>query len=205
MTAAVSKSPALEIDVSDLPSHAFGSRSSVFWGTVCLCLIEGTALAMLFASYFYVRGNFYEWPPSNRIPPIAGSISTFVLVASIVPVWLTAKAARTLDLGLTRRWQLIATLVGMVALALRAFEITSLPFRWTENAYASVVWTAIGVHTADFLLEAGEMVLLTAILYRGPVEEKHFEDIEVNALFWIFLVLLWVPFAGVFYIDGAIR
>jgi cytochrome c oxidase subunit III len=207
MTAATSESSAspTKIDVSELPSFAFGSRSSMFWGTVCLCLIEGTALAMLFASYFYLRGNFEEWPPSNRIPPIAGSISTLVLVASIAPFWMARRAARTLDLKRTRRWHLIATIVAVIAISLRAFEISSLPFKWTENAYASVVWASIGLHTLDFLVEVGEVIMLTALLYKGPVEEKHFEDIEVNALFWGFLVLVWLPFAGVFYIDGAIR
>jgi cytochrome c oxidase subunit I+III len=205
MSAAVSVNPATTIDVSALKTHAFGSRSTLFWGVMCLCLIEGTALALLFTSYFFVRGNFYEWPPSAQLPSGVGAISTFVLVASIIPMWLTGKAARALDLAGTRRWQLVATLVGAVALALRAWEIHALPFQWTENAYASIVWASIGTHTLDFVVEMGEMVVLTALLYRGPLEKKHFEDVEVNAFFWAFLVLVWLPFAGVFYIDGAIR
>jgi heme/copper-type cytochrome/quinol oxidase subunit 3 len=208
MSAAVSpaseKGP-LTIDVADLPTHAFGSRSPLFWGTAMLCCIEATALALLFTSYFYIRGNFDEWPPSDRIPPIAGSLSTAVLMASLAPAWVVGKAAKTLDLARTRRWQLVTTLVGALGLTLRAYEIDALPFLWTENAYASVVWGSIGFHTVDYVAEMGEMVVLTALLYRGPVEDKHFEDVQVNAFFWAFLVLAWLPFAGVFYVDGAIR
>jgi heme/copper-type cytochrome/quinol oxidase subunit 3 len=118
---------------------------------------------------------------------------------------MTAKVAKTLDLKRTRRWQLVSTLVGAAGLALRGWEIHALPFQWTENAYASVVWGSIGFHTIDFVAEMGEMVVLTALLFKGPVEDKHFEDVQVNAFFWAFLVLVWLPFAGVFYIDGAIR
>jgi cytochrome c oxidase subunit 3 len=205
MSAAVSPEPAITVDVSALKTHAFGSRSTLFWGTACLCLIEGTALALLFTSYFYVRGNFYEWPPSDRMPAVVGSIATATLVASLVPMAMTAKVARTLDLERARRWQLVSTLVGAAGLAMRAWEIHALPFQWTENAYASVVWGSIGFHTVDFVAEMGEMVVLTALLFKGPVEDKHFEDVQVNAFFWAFLVLAWLPFAGVFYVDGAIR
>ena len=205
MSAAVSPNPALEIDVSELKSYAFGARSTLFWGITMLCLIEGTALALLFTDYFYIRGNFYEWPPSARIPSLVGALSTGTLILTMLPMWLTARAARTMDLARTRRWQVVSTVLGAVALGLRAWEMHAIPFQWTENAYASVVWTSIGFHTVDFVAEMGEMVVLCAILLKGPLEKKHFEDIEINAIFWAFLVLIWLPFAGVFYIDGAIR
>jgi cytochrome c oxidase subunit 3 len=205
VTAASAPNPAVEIDVSELKTHAFGRRSTLYWGVILLCLIEATALALLFTDYFYVRGNFYEWPPSDRIPPVTGALSTGVLVLTMIPMWLTARAARTLDLAATRRWQIISTVAGAVALGLRAWELHVIPFLWTENAYASVVWTSIGFHTVDFIAEMGEMIVLCGILLKGPLEDKHFEDIEINAMFWAFLVLVWLPFAGVFYLDGAIR
>jgi heme/copper-type cytochrome/quinol oxidase subunit 3 len=197
--------PGTEIDVSGLKTFAFGARSPMFWATALLCCIEGTALALLFISYFYLRENFAVWPPSARLPPIGGSITSAVLVASLLPMWQAGRAAKTLDRKRTMHWQVISTLVGAVGLALRAWEFHALPFEWTENAYASVVWSALGFHTLDFVAEMGEMVVLSAILLRGPLEDKHFEDVQVNAFFWGFLVLAWLPFAAVFYIDGAIR
>jgi cytochrome c oxidase subunit 3 len=197
--------PGTRIDVSALKTYAFGSRSPMFWGTALLCCIEGTAMALLFTSYFYLRENFDQWPPSGRLSSIGGSISTGILLSSLLPMWLTGEAAKTLDVNRTRHWQTISTMVGAVGLALRAWEIHALPFDWTENAYASVVWSSIGFHTVDFVAEMGEMIVLSAILWRGPLENKHFEDVQINAFFWMFLVLAWLPFAGVFYIDGAMR
>jgi cytochrome c oxidase subunit III len=195
----------LTVDASGLQRYAFNRRSVLFWGIVCLCLIEGTALALAFVTYFYVRPNFNVWPPSHRMPLVAGSIATVGLLATLYPMWKTGRAAKTLDLKTTRRWQLVSTVVGAIVLALRAWEIQAIPFEWTENAYASSVWFAFGLHTVDFVAEMGEMIVLTTLLFRGPLESKHFEDIEVNAIFWAFLVVAWLPFACVFYIDGAIR
>lgn len=198
-------SEAVRIDVSELRSFAFGSRSTLFWGTACLCMIEGTALALLFMSYFYVRGNFDEWPPSAAMRPLPGALSTAVLAASLVPMTLTGRAARDLDLARTRRWQIASTMIGAVGLALRAWELHSLPFLWTENAYATIVWVALGIHTVDYVAEMGEMVVLSVLFVKGPIEDKHFEDVEVNAFFWAFLAIAWLPFAGVLYTDGAPR
>jgi heme/copper-type cytochrome/quinol oxidase subunit 3 len=125
-----------------------------------------------------------------------------VLVVSLVPIVLVGRAARDLDLRRTQLWQVVASLVGVAGLALRYWEIQSLPFTWTENAYASVVWTSFGTHMVDYVAEVGETIVLTALLFKGPLEKKHFEDIEVNAFFWAFLVLAWLPFAGVFYGEG---
>lgn len=190
------------LDVSELKSFAFGARSTLFWATTLLCVSEGTVLAILFTSYLYLRDNFDTWPPSLPLRLAPGIASTGVLLLSLVPITLVGRAARDLDLKRTRRWQLVSTLVGIVGLALRFWETRALPFTWSENAYASVVWTSFGAHMVDYVVEVGECVVLTALLFRGPLEEKHFEDVEVNAFFWAFLVVAWLPFAGLFYGEG---
>ncbi len=205
MSAEASIPRALTVDVAGLKTYAFNRRSVLFWGIVCLCMIEGTALMLAFVTYFYVRPNFNVWPPSHRLALVPGPLVAIGLLATLYPMWRTAAAARTLDLVTTRRWQLLSTIGGALVLALRWWEIDALPFSWSDNAYASTVWFATGLHTADFVAEMGEMFVLTALLYTGPLEEKHFEDIEVNAVFWAFLVFMWLPFAGVFYVDGGLR
>ena len=205
MSAAVTPGPARTIDVTKLPTYAFGVRSTLFWGVMLLCCIEGTVLSILLASYLYLRGNELSWPPSAPLPILPIAIDAGWLVASILPMWRVGHAARALDLKRTRRWQLAATLMGIVGLALHGWVLAVLPFSWTENAYASIVWIAIGTHVFDLVAETGENVVLSAVLFRGPVEDKHFEDIEVNSFFWYFLVVAWLPFAALFMLDGGVR
>jgi cytochrome c oxidase subunit III len=193
------------IDVSHLPGFGFGRRSALFWGTLLFTAIETTALAILFASYLYVRGNFDEWPPSSELELTPGLVTTGLMLASCVPMHLSLLSARKLALRPTRRWMAIAVGLGALACAARAWEIHALPFRWTENAYASVVWTTYGFHTTELVASVLESAVMVAVFLIGPVEEKHYEDAEVTGLFWYFANLVWLPFGALFYVDGATR
>ncbi len=204
MSAVVSETPRT-LDVSELPDHAFGPRSTLWWGAVLLICIETTALAILFTTYFYVRETFLQWPPAEPLNPVPGLVDMAVLVASCVPMALCRRAALAHDFHATRRWLVVATIVTLVFAATRAWTIAALPFDWTANAYASVVWTSIGTHTVEGIAGVLENLLLCALFFIGPFERKHFEDTAVGIVFWFFVVAVWLPFALVFNLDGAIR
>ena len=54
----MSHSPAVvAIDVSALPTHAFGPRSLMWWATMCMIAIEGMAFALAISSYLYLKGG----------------------------------------------------------------------------------------------------------------------------------------------------
>jgi cytochrome c oxidase subunit 1/cytochrome c oxidase subunit I+III len=42
-----------------------------------------------------------------------------------------------------------------------------------------------------------------ALLHRGPIEKKHLVDLEVNGIYWYFVVLSWLPIYVILYLDGA--
>ena len=54
------------LDVSPLPTHAFGHRSVMWWATMCMIAIEGTAFALAITSYLYLKGRVPHWPPGRR-------------------------------------------------------------------------------------------------------------------------------------------
>jgi len=193
------------IDVTDLPRHGFGRKSALFWGVLVFIMIETTALAIMFGSYLYVRGNFNEWPPSERLQVTPGILTTVMMLGSCVPMQLSLKPCHEMALRPTRRLLVVGVALGFAACGLRAWEIASIPFAWTDNAYASVLWTTYGMHTIELGASVLETLVMAAVLYRGPLEEKHFEDVEVTALFWWFANLVWLPFAALFYVDGALR
>ena len=45
------------LDVSPLPDYAFGHRSVLWWGTMCMIAIEAMAFALIIAAYLYVKGR----------------------------------------------------------------------------------------------------------------------------------------------------
>jgi cytochrome c oxidase subunit 3 len=83
---------------------------------------------------------------------------------------------------------ILATALGLVAATLRWYEIHCLPFRWDSHAYGSVVWALLGLQWLHQLTGIGENALFVALLWIGPIEDKHRADIEVSTLLWYFVI-----------------
>jgi cytochrome c oxidase subunit 1/cytochrome c oxidase subunit I+III len=60
------------------------------------------------------------------------------------------------------------------------------------------------MHSFHLLSGVVENVVLTAVLYKGPVEKKLMMDIRLSAIYWWFVVVAWVPFWLLLVIDEAV-
>lgn len=194
--------PGTGLNVAHLPRYATGSRTPLWWGTVLLIAIESTCFAILFTTYFYLRNNFDEWPPDERLRAAPGVVTAALLLLSVVPTAIYRRAACQQRFTAMRRWLVISTGLAFASTAARVWELRAVPFSWTGSAYGSVVWGSLGLHTLEIVTGAFESVFLCAILFRRRVELKSFEDVEASALFWFFSVFVWLPFAAVFYVEG---
>jgi heme/copper-type cytochrome/quinol oxidase subunit 3 len=162
----------------------------MWWATVLLMAMEGTTLALLVMSYFYLRQRVDVWPTTapGRASITWGCATAATLVASAVPTHLMSSATRKGDLRRLSRDMWLVTLLSVVALVGRAFEFKSLPFRWDTDAYASVFWGMLTLHTTHLALGVIENLIYSALLLKGPVEKKHLVDCEVNGIYWYFVV-----------------
>ena len=188
------------LDVSTLAPGAFGHRSILWWGTAGLIIIELTAFAMTIAAYFYLRTRVPHWPP-NVPPPdhLWGAVNTLILIVSGVPNELTRRAADKVDLAGVRLWIVVSILFGLAFNVVRVFEFAHLNVRWDTNAYGSVVWLLLGLHTTHIVTDVIDTIVLAVLMYVGPVEEKRFVDASENSGYWYFVVLSWLPIYGVIY------
>jgi cytochrome c oxidase subunit III len=187
------------VDVSGLPTFAFGNRSILWWGTLGLICIEGTVFGMALVSYVYLRGRTPEWPPNLPAPGLFwGSVNTIIMLASVVPNEITKKAAERLDLRKTLLWLGVCLVFGLAFLIVRTYEFASLNCRWDTNAYGSVIWTLLGLHTTHLLTDWIDSLVLAAVLFVKP-SPKRFVDTSENAVYWYFVVLSWLPIYVVIY------
>lgn len=185
------------VEVGHLPEYAFGARDPMWWAMVLLIAIEGTMLVLLAISYYYVQGRISPWPPSPMPRDLAwlATAELAILALSVVPMEIARHGAVE---GSVRkmRWGLVVTVVlGLALGALRWAMFDQLPFRWDANAYASVVWTLLGLHTLHGLTGLYENALFVWLMFHGPIEQKHRVDIDVNCFLWYFVVggqvLIW--------------
>jgi cytochrome c oxidase subunit 3 len=191
------------LDVSGLPTIAFGPRAPLWWGVVGLLAIEGTALAMLGAAYLYVRRNVVDWPPAGTGLPALGAATgeLLVLLVSLVPMILVDRAARREQYLPVTAGLAAMTAFGLASLGLRALQFAgALGTRWDTDVYGSIVWLLLGMHAAHVITSTVENALVLAVLLVGPVEGKNYVDAHVNALFWYFVVGTWAVVYALVYL-----
>lgn len=187
-------------DVSHLPDWAFGPRTLIWWGVLGFILIEGAAFVLAGGSYMFLMGHTDPWPP-HRLPPAlwAGTLFTVVALLSEIPNVWTDRVAHAMRLNPTLLGLAVMSATGVVLLVLRGFELTHLNVRWDANAYGSIVWGLMLLHTVHLITDLMDTVALTVFTYTHEADENRFSDIADNCLYWHFVVLAWLPIYGLVY------
>ena len=82
---------------------------------------------------------------------------------------------------------------------MRVGEFTALNVRWDADAYGSVVFMLLGLHTLHLATDAFDTAVLTVLMFTGPIEGKRYVDVSENSLYWYFVVWSWLPIYAVLY------
>ena len=188
------------LDVRELPSFRFGHAGLMWWGTLAVMAIEGTAFALAVMAYFYLRSHSATWPV-YALPPdlLWGTVNTLVMLASLVPNQLAKRAAERQSVQGVRLWLGVALLFAFAFLALRVLEFGALNVRWDSSAYGSVVWLLMGLHTVHILTDWLDSIVLAVLFFTGPLDGKRFVDVSENSFYWYFVVGAWLPIYFVVY------
>jgi cytochrome c oxidase subunit III len=123
-----------------------------------------------------------------------------VILLSVVPMVVA-------DVGCLRKnrtWVtvglIVCILVQGVTIWLRFEEFPRLHFRWDENAYASTIWTILGLHLLHLVTGTCEnLVMLSWVVFKG-LDQKHARDVRVGAVYWYWVAGIWVILFGVVYV-----
>jgi cytochrome c oxidase subunit III len=182
------------MDVSHLPTYAFSHRSLMWWGTAGMIVIEGTLFAIGLVAYFYLRGLAQSWPLSAPPPDLLyGTLNTAILLASGIPNQLAARAAVREDLAAVRLWMLVCLAFGVAFQIVRALEFGALNTHWSNNAYGSIVYALLTLHTIHMVTDFVDTAVLTVLMFTGPLTGRRFVDISENTGYWWFVVGAWLP------------
>lgn len=196
--------PSATLDVSHLPSVAFGSRDPLWWGVMGFILIEVPILGIGIVSYFYLRTLARVWPPPHTALPalLLPTVNTLLMLISVVPMYWVDRAARRKERRGVQIGLVLCVALGLGFSVLRGFEFWSVHTQWDSHAYGSVVWTLLGLHTFDLIAEVLETVLLMVFALTGPMTDHLFLDISDSAPFWYFVAAIWVPiYAGLYIVP----
>ncbi len=182
------------IDVSALEESAFGHKGLIWWGTLGFMVIEATMFFIVFVAYFYLRLRESGWPPIQPNPDVLfPTINLLVMLIGCLPAQLAKVAAEKCDIDGVRRWLGVLAACATVTVVLRALEYTGLNCRWDDNAYGSLTWLLLSLHTMHLATDTADSYVLLAMAHKKPPSRKRFVDYSENSLYWYFIVLAWIP------------
>jgi cytochrome c oxidase subunit III len=199
------------LDVRDLPAIAFDERSPLWWGNALGLFIETAMFGILVAIYVTVAMNTDPFPPirSDQLPTIRDTspdltlpiIGLIVLVVSLLPgIWLDLSVRRR-DVRSIKILLPITLAFNIAAFVIRYYEFDSLHFKWNDNAYGSIVWMLLGMHLLHIVVLGVEDIYLLIWTFIKGVDDKHALDLTVTAVYWYWIVGMWVLLFPLIYLT----
>jgi heme/copper-type cytochrome/quinol oxidase subunit 3 len=188
-------------DLARLPLHGMGSASVTWWGTLAFMLIEGTGFALAIAVYLYLMSVAVIWPLDAPRPDLLpGTIVTVILLVSLAPNYLVSRWAERQDLPKVKLGMIVMSILGLAPLVVRIFEFPAMNINWDTNAYGSIVWTLLGLHTTHIITDVIDTLVVGALMFtRHGDNPRRFGDVQDNAMYWNFVVIAWLPIYGCIY------
>jgi cytochrome c oxidase subunit 1/cytochrome c oxidase subunit I+III len=193
------------MDAGLLPDVGFSTKAPIWWGQLGMMVIEGMIILIMIAGFFYTRMGFDVWPPPRiPVPNITvPTIVTVLLLVSCIPMRLSEKAAVAGNIGRAAMFLGIGCIFALVILVLRWYELVALPFKWTTDIFGTYAWCLIGLHTLHMVADTLESIVIFIILKVAPVGGKQQTGVEVDGLYWYFVVLIWLPIYATVYLYSA--
>lgn len=191
------------VDLRHLPTQPPGKSAPEILGVAGLVAIEAVVFLGAIASYFHLKIQNPAWPPSGIEDPelLLPTLNTVLLILTAAPAWLAVRGFRRGDTG-PARWALPVGMLMLVAfIAIKVYEYSHKPWGATTHAYGSAVMLMTGLHIAH----VSAVVLKTAVVYTyirgGRIEPRRMAPLEANAVYWYFVILIWLPLYTTIYLS----
>ena len=202
----VAASAAVPVPEATVPVKGEG-RSTPWWGMVCLIMTEGTIFAALIASYFFYRAASKQWPPPGIEQPklTLSIIMSFVLWGSSIPMVFAERGIKhgnqtRLRLGLMAAW-----IMGAAFLGYSMKDFAELKFRWGENAYSSIYYTTVGLHTFHVFVGLVMSTVVQIKAWLGKFSEERHVTVQVYGMYWHFVDAVWLFVMPTFILSPHIK
>jgi cytochrome c oxidase subunit I+III len=190
---------------SGLPVFSHGSRSVNWWGAVCLIAVLATVFGVLYYSYFFIRLLSPDWPQGEIGRPslLWPSIMFLALAASAGTQYWAMSSFQRMQRPFVEAGLAGSLLLGLLFLAMQAYELYALDFSHRTNGYGSIFHLT---HWTLALIVLAGLAVNIAALRRvrwdelGPHEFMALE-MQITNMYWYFVVVVGVLTYLVLYLS----
>lgn len=174
------------------------------WGKLGMWMFligDAMSFGALLAGYGALRFGSTDWPvPANVLGVGLTAFMTFLLICSSVTMVLSLAAIQRGDMAGMKKFLALTILGGLLFLGMQAYEWTHLIERglglsgnpFGASLFGSTFFCITGFHGAHV---TGGVIYLGTYLIRGlmgRLNSGHANEIEIAALYWHFVDLVWI-------------
>jgi len=174
---------------------AIPSSKLVMW---LFIISDACTFGALLIAYGYIRNSAADWPLVFESASIWNALlMTFILVTTSLTVLFAVKASQADDRQAAFRWTMITAAGGILFAALHIREWMSLIGQgarlfqnpWGSPMFGAAFFSVTGLHMAHVLGGVIALVVVGSGYKAGRYASKH---IEIWALYWHFVDLVWM-------------
>jgi cytochrome c oxidase subunit 3 len=197
--------PAVEADAARLGLWVFLATELLFFGP-------------LFLGYIYGREHFYDAfaEASRHTKIVIGTLNTAVLLTSSFTMALAAEIRKE-NARIAMRLLMVTAALGVLFLALKGFEyfeewqehlvpglnfVFAGPHQREAEIFFYLYFAMTGVHAVHLTVGITIVVIMAVLLARGHERVADAERLEVTALYWHFVDIVWIFLYPLVYLVG---
>ena len=160
----------------------------------------------LIATYLVYYGKSIAGPTPHEILNIpVTSVSTFVLLMSSFNMVLAYNAISKGNVRAFRIWILCTVLLGATFLGFQVFEFRAFAMEGLTprtNLFGTTFFTLTGFHGAHVAIGVIWLLSLFGYSLRHPMSSKDSLNVDLAALYWHFVDIVWIVIFTVVYLIG---
>jgi cytochrome c oxidase subunit 3 len=174
---------------------AIPSSKLVMW---LFIISDACTFGAVLIAYGYIRNSAADWPLVFESASIWNALlMTFILVSTSLTVLFAVKASQADDRQAAFRWTMITAAGGILFAVLHIREWMSLIGQgvrlfqnpWGSPMFGATFFSVTGLHMAHVLGGVVALVVVGSGHKAGRYASKH---IEIWALYWHFVDLVWM-------------
>ncbi len=153
--------------------------------------------ATLFICYFVLRGRQIMWPPMGlrRLPLFLPIVNTCVLFTSSYLLRIGIMKFTTGTGTTCKRYLLMAITTGFLFLVLQILlwgQVSDSGIHLNTGAFGAVFYMMTWFHALHIVGGLTALIYITSRIARGLTPEEGLLRARLIAIFWHFLVIVWV-------------
>lgn len=208
----------------DTPEQQFDSAKFGMWVFICT---EILMFGGLFVAYGIFRNQEVEIfrLAHERLDKVMGAVNTVVLLFSSLTAAMAVRQAQVGDRKGTDRALIVTLLCACVFLVIKIFEYKHkfhdgllpghfftahlpehahnghvLPYR--ASMFFALYFMMTGLHGVHVLVGMGVLTYALVRNRRGTITKEHFTPVEIGALYWHLVDLVWIYLFPLLYLVG---